>query len=301
VSKAKQRKKLKMDSISNDVGISMANESSNDTMIIKINAATGVLTSPMACDFCDSGIPTTHVCRLPGGNRRLNEDGERICGLATCIMCANGNENRVRCKNHLSEQSFCSPCNEGRETQSKDATSEENHSSYPSYSPDYYEVFTSIKALVFDMNKSNFPGFKIMKIRAENAIKNKSEKTVNDYVKYKKDRWRRDKSLLHQRKVPFRHSQIRKPLQSLTSNTNSNINPPTINPTNNPTCDGNTNGNNVRNKWKRGARMKCCFHKCTYNETTDSRMKRICTIPKNEPDCDSSRVRDVERYISKKK
>ena len=46
-------------------------------MIIKANPATGVLHSPMACDFCNRGVPTTHVCRFPGGNRRINEDGEK--------------------------------------------------------------------------------------------------------------------------------------------------------------------------------------------------------------------------------
>ena len=74
VRKAKEQKKMKM---------RKENPIPNTTkMIIKVNPATEVLLSPMSCDIYGRGL-TAYVCRLPDGNRRVNEYGEKVCGLAT--------------------------------------------------------------------------------------------------------------------------------------------------------------------------------------------------------------------------
>ena len=36
---------------------------------------------------------------------------------------------------------------------------------------------------------------------------------------------------------------------------------------------------------------------CTYTEKTDSKIKQIISIPKKKPDFETSRLRDVRRYL----
>ena len=57
---------------------------------------------PVQCDFCQSNITTTYICRHPVGTRKISGEDGWICGLASCISCLekDKSENRVRCKKH---------------------------------------------------------------------------------------------------------------------------------------------------------------------------------------------------------
>ena len=133
------------------------------------------------------------------------------------MECANGNDSRDRCNNHLNKDIYCLPCNENEENESNKPTSTPN--TYPTFIPDYFDVYTSMQAVGFDMDQCDFPGFQLLKIRAKEAIESKGEKKVNDYIKYKKERQRRDKNLLNESKVPFQDTQKHyPPLQQLLPN-----------------------------------------------------------------------------------
>ena len=106
----------------------------NNIKILKANLVTKVL-KLQKCYFCDSGITTTHVCVLPGRNRKLNEDGDMIFGLATSVVCKDRNENRSRCKKYQdSNQLYCSPCDD--ELDNKDLPDNPSTSTVP-FTPDY--------------------------------------------------------------------------------------------------------------------------------------------------------------------
>ena len=52
--------------------------------------------------------------------------------------------------------------------------------------PDYYEIYTSIKALGFDIDKFDFPGFCLLNMRANEIMKTKSKNVVRQYIVLKK-------------------------------------------------------------------------------------------------------------------
>ena len=73
------------------------------------------------------------------------------------MMCANGNEDRTRCKNHL----ICLPCNIDEPDDDDNGEKEQYrpNDDLPIFSPDYYDIYTSITALGFKFEKYPFPGF----------------------------------------------------------------------------------------------------------------------------------------------
>ena len=142
-------------------------EESDDIITLEVNEGTGTLV-PIPCNFCNSGITTTHICQHPGGKRKIANENESICGLASCIMCCGENErNRTRCKYH-------------RDIQQQHQTIQINNQHDDTYSNeqkdddlDYYDIYTSIKALGFDIDKSHYPGFQLLCMRVKDVIEKK--------------------------------------------------------------------------------------------------------------------------------
>ena len=174
---------------------------------MKGNRANGIIDS-IPCDFCDSGILTNHVCRHPGGNRKIeDEDGDLICGLATCVMCNEGNENISKCKKH--REMICLPCNDDNDEISNEDKRKDDSTinPLPTFTPDYFGIYTSIKALDLDPEKHSFSGFQLLEMRAQKDVEKFSERTMKSYISFKRNRWKKDKKQTYERKWPFRDSQ----------------------------------------------------------------------------------------------
>jgi hypothetical protein len=272
----KAKKRMKKDDVSEK------NNTMSDTLqILKINNGTQTL-EPLQCDFCNSGILTTHVCRHPVGNRKIENEQSNICGLASCILCCEENEiNRVRCKHHRDENIGTTTTTTTNNTHGDDI--DDNDKLLP---PDYYDMYCSIKALGFDIENSDFIGFRLLMLRVADTLKAKGERKINEYIENRRRRWTSDFSLTYQRKVPFRPSMKRQPKDT---STNTNI----------PTTQSTIELSTPKKIWKRGPRKKCCFIKCNNNERTDTNIQRVVDLPKNKPDFAKGRMRDVRRYIKK--
>ena len=311
--------KMKCDSNS----VEVEKQTDIETQILKAGSSGTIL--PINCDFCNDNHPSTHVCCFPVGNRRIENKEDNICGLATCFVCANGDENRrSRCKFHVEIEEgemLCLPCNDENNNQTRKSGS----SPYPIYTPDYFYTYTSIQALGFDFDNFPFPGFQLLHLRVKKEIEAKGQNKVNQYIKDKTHRCKRDKALPLRCKVPFRESQKRKPFQDISNQPSNIINQTSTtsnqssvasiyqsseSTTNTRDNQSSTSNNNSSQKsstttettskqWKRGPRQKCLFINCTYTERTAT-MSRIITIPKKVPNFNSSKCRDVVKYLKRK-
>ena len=146
--------------------------------ILKVDPGTGTVL-PLACNFCNRGVTTTHVCLHPEG----------ICGLAICVYCmSEDEENRTCCEKHCSiNATECIPIddtNTNNETDNEDDTHIDDV--VETFVPDYFDVYTSIKAIGFDYDDLNFTGFDLLNLRVKKEVEAKGVKKVNDYIKYKK-------------------------------------------------------------------------------------------------------------------
>ena len=56
----------------------------------------------------------------------------------------------------------------------------------PTFTPDYLETYTSIKALSFDHTTSDFSDFRLLDLRVEKDIKMLGERRIKQMVKAKK-------------------------------------------------------------------------------------------------------------------
>ena len=75
-----------------------------ETIFLRMNSGTSTFL-PLPCDFCNSNIMSTHLCRVakPDSNRMIEGTNSRICGKSTCILCYEGagldaSELRSKCK-----------------------------------------------------------------------------------------------------------------------------------------------------------------------------------------------------------
>ncbi len=75
--------------------------------------------------------------------------------------------------------------------------------------PDYFEIYTSMRAFGFDPGTSDFTGHRVLAMRAEEIMKTKSPKAVSDYIEYKKKSVQDNINATHHRKRAFRNSQLR--------------------------------------------------------------------------------------------
>ena len=139
--------------------------------------------------------------------------------------------------------------------------------------PDYYKMYTSMKAVGFDPSSSPFPGYRLFLMRANDAMCANSKKIVNDYIQLKMKRFKTDINLTYKRRKTFRKMESR--TNSLAfSQSNHDVQ-----------SDGEykipTAPNDVivpvtnKKVHKRGPRKKCCFIGCSHNERTDPNIKLI--------------------------
>ena len=190
--------------------------------IIKVNPETGVFEALIKMCFY-SGITTNNVCLHPGGNRKLNEDGNMICGLATCVLCKNGSEDTTKCKRH---QDICLPQDNGQDAnQTIYALFDHPYSqlSLSTLKPDYFDVYMSIRALGYNIQDNKFSRFQILYQRVKDILEEKGRKKGASQIMFKNQRWKEYYDSLFQRKKPFRPTHIPQPFKDLTS-TKSNIN-----------------------------------------------------------------------------
>ena len=80
----------------------------------------------------------------------------------------------------------------------------------PTFTPDYFAVYTSVKALGLDSKSKPSPGFHLLEKRVEKDIEKFSKRTMKKYINCKKNRWKRDKQFTHERMWPFKPTQIKK-------------------------------------------------------------------------------------------
>ena len=66
---------------------------------------------------------------------------------------------------------------------------------FPTFTPDYVDVYISINVLGFDTTKNPFPGFWLLDIGANKYIAKKRKNKMNKYVKSKQYRWNKDRKL----------------------------------------------------------------------------------------------------------
>ena len=199
VRKVKKRRSSSISNKSNEVIDSIMMEpmetlsdnsnNNNQTTILKINKDTNTLI-PLPCDFCTSGITTTHVCRHPCGDRRIENENKNICGLAFCILCCGEEGNRTRCKHHVqSSTSSSSQTSSQTSSSTKAATSTQAATSKTSTvneNADYYDIYTAIRVLDFDIARCQFVGFNLLQERVKEILKEKSEKKITSYIEYQK-------------------------------------------------------------------------------------------------------------------
>ena len=164
--------------------------------------------------------------------------------------------------------------------------------------PDYYNIYTAVKAVGIDPESSDFIGFRLLTLRVKDVLSTKTENNVKQYVRFQKQQYNEVKKDTYGRIKPFRQTQLR----TLTSNQST----PTPNPPTNHSTSTlqmpNVQSESMRfprKVWKRGPRMKCCFPKCEHTERTVNKMQMICSLPRNKPRFDCDRLRNVRRYITK--
>ena len=63
---------------------------------------------------------------------------------------------------------------------------QQQQSTHNNEPPDYYEIYTSMKAIGFDPASNEYPGFQLFMLRVKNALESKSESIVKEYIEYKK-------------------------------------------------------------------------------------------------------------------
>ena len=131
---------------------------------------------PVKCDFWEISITTSNLCCYPVGDRKVQGTDDRICGLVLCIGCNVEEENRVRCKQHFGNVMTCLPCNKKANPDEGIHSNSTSSDSPDIFIPNYYEIFTSIKALGFDLDQCNFHWFSILKHRVKKEIKAKGKK-----------------------------------------------------------------------------------------------------------------------------
>ena len=97
-----------------------------------------------------------------------------------------------------SQNIYCQPCNDNDNNESN-----ENNDHLPdNFVPDYLDVYTSIKALDFDFQETNFPGFDLLNLRVKKDIEKFGKKKIEQLVKAKCRRWKEDIKLCNKRKRP---------------------------------------------------------------------------------------------------
>ena len=159
--------------------------------ILEGNQASGIVSS-IPCNFCSSGILTNHVCHHPGGNRKIEDDkGNLICGLPTCIKCSDGNEDRTRCRKHAIP--ICLPCDNNlqHKNNQEEVDINDDKDAIPTFTPDYFSVYTSVKALGLDSKSNPFPGFQLLEKWVEKDVEKFSKNTMKNFISFKKKDGRR--------------------------------------------------------------------------------------------------------------
>ena len=134
-------------------------------------------------------------------------------------------ENRENKENENQTNIYCQPCNDNEQSQSQN----DNNDDIPDiFIPDYLDVYTSIKALDFDFESTEFPGFQLLHLRAKEDIEKIGEKKINQLIRSKMRRWKEDIKKCNKRKRP--------PPTSKSIRTSAKLNrPPTNAPTNTST------------------------------------------------------------------
>ena len=235
VRKVKKRRSSSISNKSNEVidsimmepmeTLSDKSNNNNQTTILKINKHTNTLI-PLPCDFCTSGITTTHVCRHPCGDRRIENENKNICGLAFCILCCGEEGNRTRCKHHVqSSTSSSSQTSSQTSSSTKAATSTQvatSKTSTVNENADYYDIYTAIRVLDFDIARCQFVGFNLLQERVKEILKEKSEKKITSYIEYQKQKWKSALKKLDRGRLspPVRETQKRQKQQTTNNETN---------------------------------------------------------------------------------
>ncbi len=195
------------------------------------------------------------------------------------------------------------------------------------YHVDYYEIYTTILALGYNIESSKFPGFQVLHLRAQDTLKSKSAKMVSDYVGFKKKKLKSITNLTYQRKRPFRESQKRTRKKqrnesssaiTTTPTTHTHSTTTTTTELTSATNDSITNDEaasimlslassasinppaTVASKkvTKRGPRQKCCFSGCNHTERT-SKMTLVRSLPTHKPCFQTDKMEKVRTYIHK--
>ena len=272
--------------------VAMDNSAGTSIRVLKKDHGTDTLI-PIRCDFCNGSALTRHVCRFPGGNRKIEGVEKLICGLATCISCLDKDcEDRCLCNLHKDRNDIA------REPMDEEDSRGKDDMNIQTFEPNYADAYLTCMSIPdFDFDDFDFPGFKLLKIRAKETAQQMGINMVTTVLKEKEKMWKSDLELLTKRRRKMNkmyHGRKRKnPLAPLKQEKS-------LSPRVSEGCKL-VEKERIRS-FTRGPRRKCCFAGC---KTTDKdkdfvRMKLVKSKPKrsfDEMNASGEKVDSIKRVM----